>query len=121
MAAFRLRMGTPEAKQIYKRRPAIAEFPNADCRNRGLTQFRVRGLLKAKAQAAAGRLGIQLESHDEFGIPGGGDGKLTNSGRHDQPNQPRIASPGSSETARFTNNRSKQPLNEHSRKKLFRE
>ena len=50
MAAFRLRMGTPEAKQIDKRRPAIAEFPNADCRNRGLTQFRVRGLLKAKAQ-----------------------------------------------------------------------
>ena len=26
-------------------------FPNADCRNRGLTQFRVRGLVKAKAQA----------------------------------------------------------------------
>lgn len=50
MAAFRARMGTPEAKEVYKRRPAIAEFPNADCRNRGLTQFRVRGLLKAKAQ-----------------------------------------------------------------------
>jgi transposase len=50
MAAFRIRMGTPEAKEIYKRRPAIAEFPNADCRNRGLTQFRVRGLVKAKAQ-----------------------------------------------------------------------
>lgn len=30
---------------------AIAEFPHADCRNRGLLQFRVRGLLKAKAQA----------------------------------------------------------------------
>ena len=28
----------------------IAEFPNADCRNRGLHQFRVRGLVKAKAQ-----------------------------------------------------------------------
>jgi hypothetical protein len=50
MAAFRARMGTPEAKEIYKRRAAIAEFPNADCRNRGLTQFRVRGLVKAKAQ-----------------------------------------------------------------------
>jgi transposase len=50
MAAFRVRMGTPEAKEIYKRRSAIAEFPNADCRNRGLTQFRVRGLVKAKAQ-----------------------------------------------------------------------
>lgn len=50
MAAFRVRMGTPEAKEIYKRRSAIAEFPNADCRNRGLTQFRVRGLVKTKAQ-----------------------------------------------------------------------
>ena len=44
MAAFRERMGTAEAKELFKRRPAIAEFPNADCRNRGLTQFRVRGL-----------------------------------------------------------------------------
>lgn len=50
MAAFRVRMGTQEAKDIDKRRSAIAEFPNADCRNRGLTQFRVRGLVKAKAQ-----------------------------------------------------------------------
>jgi transposase len=50
MAAFRERMGTPQAKQLYQQRPSIAEFPNADCRNRGLTQFRVRGLLKAKAQ-----------------------------------------------------------------------
>ena len=52
MAAFRKRMGTPEAKTIYKARPSVDEFPNADCRNRGLTQFRVRGLVKVKAQAA---------------------------------------------------------------------
>lgn len=51
MTAHRARMGTPEAKASYKRRSAIAEYPNADCRNRGLTQFRVRGLVKAKAQA----------------------------------------------------------------------
>lgn len=51
MAEFRQRMGTPEAKEIYKQRPGVAEFPNADCRNRGLTQFRVRGLTKVKAQA----------------------------------------------------------------------
>lgn len=50
MTAHRQRMGTPEAKEIYKRRAQIAEFPNADCRNRGLHQFRVRGLVKAKAQ-----------------------------------------------------------------------
>lgn len=50
MTAHRARMGTAEAKASYKRRSAIAEYPNADCRNRGLTQFRVRGLVKAKAQ-----------------------------------------------------------------------
>ncbi|MFG0263507.1 MAG: transposase, partial [Novipirellula sp. JB048] len=44
MTAHRARMGTPEAKEKYKRRGAIAEFRNADCRNRNLTQFRVRGL-----------------------------------------------------------------------------
>lgn len=51
MAAFRARMGTPAAKELYKQRPSIAEFPNADCRNRALQQFRVRGALKAKSQA----------------------------------------------------------------------
>ena len=50
MAAFRARMGTEEAQQKYAQRAGIAEFPNAECRNRGLTQFRVRGLIKAKAQ-----------------------------------------------------------------------
>jgi transposase len=50
MAAFRARMGTPEGQQKYSQRAGIAEFPNAECRNRGLTQFRVRGLVKAKAQ-----------------------------------------------------------------------
>lgn len=50
MTVHRQRMGTAEAKDIFKQRSAIAEFPNADCRNRGLNQFRVRGLVKAKAQ-----------------------------------------------------------------------
>lgn len=50
MASFRQRMKTDEAKERYKQRPSIAEFPNAECRNRGLIQFRVRGLAKAKAQ-----------------------------------------------------------------------
>ena len=49
--AFRMRMGTEEAKQIYRRRAAAAEFPNANCRNQGLYQFSVRGLIKAKAQS----------------------------------------------------------------------
>jgi hypothetical protein len=51
MTAYRQRMGTPEGKAVYQRRAAIAEFPRADCRNRGLLQFRVRGRVKAKAQA----------------------------------------------------------------------
>jgi transposase len=49
MFAFRERMRTDDAKAILKQRPSIAEFPNAECRNRGLTQFRVRGLEKVQA------------------------------------------------------------------------
>jgi transposase len=49
IAAWRKRMGTDEAKQIYKERAATAECVNAIARNRGLRQFNVRGLLKAKA------------------------------------------------------------------------
>jgi transposase len=49
MAAFRARMRTQEAKAVLKQRPSIAEFPNAECRNRGLHQFRVRGLQKVRA------------------------------------------------------------------------
>lgn len=51
MLAFRQRMATEPAKQLYKQRPSIAEFPNAECRNRGLYQFRVRGLAKVRAVA----------------------------------------------------------------------
>jgi hypothetical protein len=50
-ADFRARMAEPEYKKLYKTRPSIAEFPNADCRNRNLRQFRVRGLVKVKAVA----------------------------------------------------------------------
>ena len=49
IAAWRERMGTDEAKQIYKERAATAKCVNAIARNRGLRQFSVRGLLKAKA------------------------------------------------------------------------
>lgn len=48
MATFRQRMTTVEAKALLKQRPSIAEFPNAECRNRGLHQFRVRGLEKVR-------------------------------------------------------------------------
>lgn len=49
IAAWRRRMGTLEAQEIYKRRPSIAEFPNAVFRNRGLRQFLVRGLDKVRS------------------------------------------------------------------------
>ncbi len=48
MFAFRQRMKTEDSKAILKQRPSIAEFPNAFCRNRGLHQFRVRGLEKVR-------------------------------------------------------------------------
>ena len=51
VAAWRKRMGTQEAKEIYKERAATAECVNAQARNRGLHQFMVRGLEKVKAVA----------------------------------------------------------------------
>jgi hypothetical protein len=48
VAAWRERMGTEAAKAIYKKRAATAECVNAQSRNRGLQQFRVRGLAKVK-------------------------------------------------------------------------
>ena len=50
-ARFRQRMALPENQALYKQRPSIAEFPNAVCRNHGLRQFNVRGLVKVKAVA----------------------------------------------------------------------
>ena len=47
--AFRQRMATESAKERYKRRACLAEYPNAVCRNHGLRQFRVRSLAKVKA------------------------------------------------------------------------
>ena len=51
VAAWRVRMGTVEAKDIYRQRAATAEWANAQARNRGLRQFGVRGLRKVKAVA----------------------------------------------------------------------
>lgn len=49
IAAWRARMGTEQAKRIYKERAATAECVNAISRNRGLQQFRVRGIKKVRA------------------------------------------------------------------------
>lgn len=43
VAAWRARMGSAQAKELYKERAATAECVNAQARNRGLTQFLVRG------------------------------------------------------------------------------
>ncbi len=51
VADWRTRMGTDEAKAIYKERAATAECVNATARNRGLQRFLVRGLDKAKTIA----------------------------------------------------------------------
>lgn len=49
VAAWRERMGTDDAKAVYRLRAASAEWTNALARNRGLQQFRVRGLEKARS------------------------------------------------------------------------
>jgi transposase len=51
VAAWRQRMGTPEAQAIYKERAATAECVNAQARNRGLRQLGVRGLAKVRVIA----------------------------------------------------------------------
>jgi len=51
VAAWRIRMGTVEAKAIYKERAATAECVNAIARNRGLQRFGVRGPDKARVIA----------------------------------------------------------------------
>lgn len=51
VAAWRMRMGTDEAKAIYKERAATAECVNAAARNRGLQRFMVRGRDKALSVA----------------------------------------------------------------------
>lgn len=49
--AFQAKMQTDEAKQIYRRRPQVAEFANAWIKDKlGLRQFRLRGLLKIQTE-----------------------------------------------------------------------
>ncbi|HEX9841816.1 MAG TPA: IS1182 family transposase [bacterium] len=49
LAEWRTRMGTEDAKRIYRQRAASAECINAQARNRGLRQFLVRGMEKVRA------------------------------------------------------------------------
>ena len=49
VAQWRQRMGTQEAKEIYKQRASSVECVNALARNRGLQRLLVRGLRKVRA------------------------------------------------------------------------
>ena len=51
LTEWRVRMGTADAQTIYKERAATAECVNALARQRGLQQFRVRGLNKVRTIA----------------------------------------------------------------------
>jgi len=49
VADWRVRMGTDQAKTVYRQRAATAECVNAIARNRGLQAFPVRGRAKVRA------------------------------------------------------------------------
>lgn len=52
VAGMRRRMETPEAKEIYRQRGEVAEFPNAWIKEKiGLRKFHVRGMAKARMEA----------------------------------------------------------------------
>ncbi len=59
--AFKAKMATEAAKQIYAQRSRVAEFPHAWIKERcGLRQFRCRGLLKATLEATWAALSYNL-------------------------------------------------------------
>jgi len=59
--AFKAKMATPAAQQIYAQRSRIAEFPHAWMKERcGLRQFRCRGLLKTTLEATWAALSYNL-------------------------------------------------------------
>ncbi len=52
LMAFQAKMETAEAKEIYKQRAGVAEFPHAWIKDKiGLRQFRLRGLVKVTLEA----------------------------------------------------------------------
>jgi hypothetical protein len=55
VAAFREKMKTEAAQQIYKKRGPVAEFPNAWIKDKlGIRKFRLRGMAKATTEAMWG-------------------------------------------------------------------
>jgi transposase len=60
VAAWRVRMGTPEAQALYRQRAATAEWANAQVANRGLTRVGVRGRAKVQAVVLLHALALNL-------------------------------------------------------------
>lgn len=61
LIAWRQRMGTPQAKEIYQQRASTSETINADLRcHRGLDQLRVRGQAKIRCVALWSALAYNL-------------------------------------------------------------
>ena len=59
--AFKAKMATPAAQQIYAQRSRVAEFPHAWMKERcGVRQFRCRGRLKATLEATWAALSYNL-------------------------------------------------------------
>lgn len=62
MVAFRAKMQTPEAKEAYKKRGRVAEFPHACIKERyGLRQFSVRGSVKVTLEALWAALSFNIQ------------------------------------------------------------
>ena len=82
VAEWRQRMGTPEAKAIYKERASTIETVNAELKTeRGLKPFRVRGLSEGAVRGAVVRAGLQhhaLRVADDRpgGVTGRGRGRI---------------------------------------------
>lgn len=62
VAAFREKMKTAAAQQIYKKRGQVAEFPNAWIKDKlGIRKFRLRGMAKATTEALWGALTYNVQ------------------------------------------------------------
>ena len=96
VAAFRAKMQTQEAKQIYRQRGPVAEFPNAWIKDKlGLRQFRSRGLLKVTREARWASLTYNIQPWDPSRLEatsGTGSRRKANTGnKTGVPNPERLA------------------------------
>ena len=70
VAAFREKMKTEAAQQIYKKRGPVAEFPNAWIKDKiGIRKFRLRGMAKATTEALWGRHNVATCSNGSVWRP----------------------------------------------------